>query len=228
MALSLLVFSMTTFWPVYYVYYDVVLLFASAAVAETLGKRLDAKRLSISLGAVAALVAVSLAVVLPAHLDIVDGSAIAQQALLDGWTPVETDGARPAAWAASERATIALPRRLVSPADIIIDLEPRPEPAPPDRILKVALNGEPLWTGRVLDGAQQIKVPAPKSAWWIGFNRLDLEVASAQAPPPDRKRRKQALPFPFDSKSAETKATDGPRSPTIVLTSVRVVRVQNP
>ena len=38
MGCALLTFSMTTLWPVSYIYFDVLLLFVSAAAAETLGR----------------------------------------------------------------------------------------------------------------------------------------------------------------------------------------------
>jgi hypothetical protein len=177
MGLALLIFSMTSLWPVYYIYYDVLLLFVSAALVETLTPVLRMKAWVGTLAAVLVLVAVTTHAMTVAAPSIEIGSPTAQQALLEGFGTTETGDDRVFVWIVNERAAIALPRRSTARAHIAIDCRPFLASGPP-HVVTVMLNGRTLVTQPLHDGWQTIRIPAPRDAWQIGFNKLEILSAS--------------------------------------------------
>lgn len=166
MGLALLVFSMTSLWPVFYIYYDVLLLFVSAALAEALDNRLNLKSWVLSLAATVVLVVAIVGIKAKPSPEFVRGSAV---------------GARVFEHSPS---VLPVPRRSVSAADIVIACQLSRTPDGDTEMVTAYLNGRPLWTARVLEGPQEIRFVAPSSAWRIGHNRLELKSARQDLPPP--------------------------------------------
>ena len=178
MGLALFAFSMTSLWPVYYIYYDVLLLFVSAAIVETLAPALRMTTWLATLAAVLVLVAATTRAMTVAAPSIEIGSPAAQRALLRGFGTTERDGDRHVAWIVEQRAAIALPRNSTTPADVAIDCRPFLVPGRPPQVVTAILNGHTLWTGQLQDDWQTIRVPAPRAAWQVGFNQLEILSAS--------------------------------------------------
>jgi hypothetical protein len=156
MGIALLAFSMTTLWPVSYIYFDVFLLFAAGVLADM--PWLDARVSTSSL--VRRWTAVLVAVVI-----LVAGFGAAMLQLREFDRPIVTwrDGPR--------LATVALIRRSISPA--IVDVQIGAGHALPQR-MGVALNGRSLGEVDVFAGADHVLLPVPESPWQIGANTLEL------------------------------------------------------
>ena len=185
MGLALFAFSMTSLWPVYYIYYDVLLLFVSAAIVETLGPALRMRVWLATLAAVVALVAVTTRAMTVGAPSIEIGSPAARRAFLRGFGTPEREGDRHLVWMVDRRGAIAIPRNSTAAADIAIDWRPFLAPDHPPPVVTAVLNGQTLWTGHLSHDWQTIRVPAPRAAWQVGFNQL--EILSSSITP---------LPFP--------------------------------
>jgi hypothetical protein len=155
MGTALLAFSMTTLWPVYYVYFDVFLLFASGILADMpwLDDRWSAASLIRGWAAVA-----TAAVVLASGLGIVMLRMRVDQPPDITWR----DG--------PGLATIPLLRHKISPATV--DVRIGGSQAGPQR-MNVALNGLPFGTIE-LSGSEHVLLALPESYWQIGSNTLQL------------------------------------------------------
>lgn len=153
MAAALAAFSMTALWPVFYLYFDVLLLLACGAAAETLGAQLSVRRWAIGLATLA--LAVTAAIYIATRPDPVFEVA-----------------------AASTQRLFAVPRRATSSAFIEITVGRGAAVAPPVPI-RATLNGQDLGTAVVSPVSATARFPAPASAWWIGFNQLELTPAGA-------------------------------------------------
>ncbi len=151
MGLSLLVFSLTSLWPVYYLYFDVLLLLVSGAAIETLAGRFSVKTWALGTSATA------LAVVLATLMMTSTYPSLA-------FAPPTPPG------------SFALSRRTTAAAFVMVDYTATGEYAAPV-VVTATLNGHELWTSPVAADAGTLRVPAPASTWWIGFNRLDIAVA---------------------------------------------------
>jgi hypothetical protein len=185
MALALFAFSLTTLYPVHYLYYDVLLLLACAALADTLAV-MPMRRLVAGWIGSAAAIALALGVVLRASVApfprIAIGDPVSPRALRAGFGSIEHDGRRGFAWAIGGEARLAVPRSSDAPADIVIAGEsPFGEGQAPQRVTAI-LNGTVLGDTAIAPGHRDIRIRVATSAWWIGFNDLQLTFASTQAP----------------------------------------------
>lgn len=111
--LALLAFSMTTLWPVYYLYFDVLLLLVSGAFAAALGRvRLwpHIGGWASVLAAVAALVLLMCTIAGSPFPNLDFGTQAGQRALYKGWLMSCLEGDEPAALIWGRDATIAIPR----------------------------------------------------------------------------------------------------------------------
>jgi hypothetical protein len=183
MALALLVFSMTSLWPVHYIYLDVLLLWASAALAET--SWLESRRLLPVWTSTLTLSILLLAAMAWANLSInptVDvGSPVDRVRLYAGFADDE-HGDRSFTWAAGRHAEILVPRR--SRRDGVVDIVCQPNLPTPQSTqdMSVTLNGTLLGTVALREGWQTVSLPAPQRAWQIGINELTLSFSSAVSP----------------------------------------------
>jgi hypothetical protein len=180
MGLALLAFSMTTLWPVYYIYYDVLLLLVSAAIVETLAPALRMKAWLATLAATAVLVAATTRAMTVADPSIAIGSATAQRALLRGFETTTRERDSHLAWIVDQSAAMAIPRSSTAPAEIAIEC--LLAPGHPPQVVTAILNGQMLGTGQLQDEWQTIRVPAPHSAWRVGFNQLEIRTSSVTSP----------------------------------------------
>jgi hypothetical protein len=185
MALALLAFSMTTLFPVHYLYYDVLLMLASAAIADTLRAARVRPLLIPSLASVAILAAVVLAavrLVASPYPRIAVGAGSADWPLRAGFSVVEHAGDQDFTWIVGNEARVILPRSSAAAADIVITGESPFDRGDPPQRMSAILNGTLLTDRSVPVGMQDIRIPAGRSAWWVGFNELRLVFASTVVP----------------------------------------------
>jgi len=184
MALVLLVFSMTTLWPVIYLYFDVWVLLVCGALAEIPAARTS--RLAITWSGLViaslALVATAASVALPLNAAIDAGIDEDRPYLYSGFSRGERDGALTFAWVNGTRAEVLIPRR--SRRDATIDVVCQPHLPTPGAVqqLSASLNGTVIGTVMLAAGWQHVEFPAPGRAWQIGVNELTLFLSSAASP----------------------------------------------
>jgi hypothetical protein len=185
MALALFAFSMTTLYPVHYLYYDVLLLLASGAIVETLGiepLRMAAGPWLSSLAAVIALMFVATLGVLAPFPHVAAGEDTAGHMLRTGFGMAERDGERRFSWIAGHQATVVIPRGSAEAADIVVTAQSPFGSADPAQSMTAILNGTVLAHVAVAAGWQEVRLVAPRSTWWIGFNQLQLVFSSTVSP----------------------------------------------
>jgi hypothetical protein len=186
MALALFAFSMTTLYPVHYLYYDVLLLLAAGGLAETLDAgpaRMTARPWLLSLTVIAVLVLVAIRTVASPFPHAAAGEISSDRPLRAGFAASESDGRRQFSWIVGKQASIVLPRSSASAADIVLSAQsPFDRDQPAQRVTAV-LNGTVLaQTAIAADGWQEIRFTAPRSAWWVGFNQLQLVFSATVSP----------------------------------------------
>jgi hypothetical protein len=183
MGAALLAFSMTTLWPVSYIYLDVFLLFTCAALAESTWLRsrplASAWTASLAVAGLAAALTTRLDVTVNPTIDV--GSAVDRPALYSGFSVDEHDGDRTFAWIDGPHAELLVPRRSRTDADVLIVCQPN-QPRGAAQEMSVALNGWLLGTVPLHDGWQTVSLPAPARAWQIGVNELTMSFSSAVSP----------------------------------------------
>jgi hypothetical protein len=184
MALALFVFSMTTLWPVIYLYFDVSVLLVCGALSELPSARTP--RLAIAwtalVAASAAAVAIAALAMLPVNPAIDVGTDADRPYLYSGFSNSERDGAATFAWVNGTRAEILVPRR--SRRDAMLDIVCQPNLPTPDAVqqLSASLNGTVIGTVTLVAGWQHVELPAPGRAWQIGVNELTLFLSTAVSP----------------------------------------------
>jgi len=185
MALALFAFSMTTLYPVHYLYYDVLLLLVCGALAETLEAApgcTSLKAWALSLIALAAVMFVAVGTVASPFPRVAAGQVSGDRPFRAGFAASERDGSRDFSWIVGSDARIVLPRSSAAAADIVLTAQsPFDDEQPPQRMAAI-LNGTLLTETTVPAGWQEIRIAAPRSAWWIGFNELRLVFSSTVSP----------------------------------------------
>ena len=195
MALALLVFSMTTLWPVSYLYFDVWVLLACSLLAADgfgvlSGLRLASRVTSVT--AACALVVLAAAAIRPGSsytLDIGDPATAGYTGGGFGRDVAVDDEGRKVVWVEGETARVRLPRAGWLGATIRIAIRPNTlSDAGPDAVqpgsglvqrVSAALNGHALGTSTLSPGWQEITFPARGRDWIYGFNVLDLQFSYA-------------------------------------------------
>jgi hypothetical protein len=185
LGLALFAFSMTTVWPVYYVHFDVVLLLASAALAETvatvpLRRAIGgwAAAIVCATGLVAGTVRIMAAPAPAIAVDRADGRNLLRQ----GFSRIEDDGGRTYRWIMATRAVLLLPRSSASAADLVVTARPFAPKAAGPLVLTALLNGVSLGTVQAEGGWQALRFHGPASAWRIGANELILDFPPVRSP----------------------------------------------
>jgi hypothetical protein len=184
MAFALLAFSMTTLWPVIYIYFDVCLLFVAAALVETPW----ARSTGVTKGWIGLVgVTVSALVLLvwtevPINASIDVGMPPARDFLRSGFSGDEHDGAITFAWVDGNRAEIRVPRRSRRAAALSIVCRPNLARVGDEQRLSVAVNGTLVGTASLADGWQTVSFGVPGRAWEIGGNDVTLFLSSAVSP----------------------------------------------
>lgn len=183
MAFALLTFSMTALWPVQYVYFDVLLLWAWAVVAHT-GWPASSRvwpAWTISLAAAAVVLAGVVWLEVPRDPAIDVGTGAARPLLYRGFAANE--GRDPTfAWIEGNRAEILVARRSRAGADLTIVCQPHlPTPGSTQQI-SVVLNGVVLGTATLRPGWQRVTFEAPKKAWLLGVNEVVVSASTSASP----------------------------------------------
>ena len=185
MALALFAFSMTSLYPVHYLYYDVLLLLISGALVGTLGSapvRMSAAPWLLSVSAVILLM-VGVSRVLLSPLPRTEAGGDSSSAMMrSGFAMSETDGQRRFSWIVGHEATVVLPRRSAQAAAIVLTAQSPFDSADAPQTVTAILNGNVLGHTTVEAGWREIPFAAPRSAWWIGFNQLRLVFSSTVTP----------------------------------------------
>ena len=185
MALALFAFSMTTLYPVHYLYYDVLLLLVSGAMVETLGAgpvRMAAKPWVVSLAALIALMLATTQVVMSPFPHAAAGEDSPGQPLRSGFATSESDGQRQFSWIVGREATIILPRSSAEAAVISLTAQSPFDGDSAPQSMTAILNGSMLTHVTVQTGWQEIRFAAPRSTWRVGFNELQLVFSSTVSP----------------------------------------------
>jgi hypothetical protein len=192
MALALLVFSMTTLWPVIYLYFDVWVLLASGLLASAgsgawSGLRL-ARRVA-STAAVCAAIVLTAAAIRPGSsysLDIGEPSTAGYTGGGFGRDIAVEDEGRQVVWVEGETARVRVPRAGWLGATIRIAIRPNtarlnsgPSGAMVQRV-SAMLNGRALGESTLSPGWQEIIFTSRGGDWFYGFNVLDLQFTYAE------------------------------------------------
>ena len=182
---ALLAFSMTTLWPVTYVYFDVFLVFLSGVVAGT-PIVAEAKSVwrpwAIAIAVAAGVVGLTAWVLLPASPDVRVGRPEARPLLRKGFSTDEREGTRTYAWVDGLVAQIELPRRGTSHARVVMELRPALASADLAQDVSVLLNGTPIGATRLTGGWTEVSFDAPAAVWQTGANELQLTCGSRVSP----------------------------------------------
>jgi hypothetical protein len=189
MGLGLLAFSMTTLWPVTYVYFDVLLLVAAAVLADAVRGLVPSDVLPSPTGSwIAVVVATALLVIgsavsmLPKSTVVDAGTVDARPFLRSGFGGDERDGARTFAWVEGRHASILLPRRSARMASVDVVCQTALTAASSVQQMSAVLNGALVGTVMLPRGWNQISLTAPAQAWRIGVNELELFLSSSESP----------------------------------------------
>jgi hypothetical protein len=188
-AAALLLFSMTVFWPVLYLYFDVWLLFAAGFAAVTLSPLLRSKSAPIALAVPAFL---SLFVVLvvgastPGRRYVVDVGTSAAAPLTGGGFGQDVssrDGDRTFVWVEGTRAVVRLPRAGWGDSELRVVVRPYVPMTGYHQRIAAWLNGRPIGTVDLIDAWQEVALHAPADKWRYGFNLLELNMAYSEPSP---------------------------------------------
>jgi hypothetical protein len=185
MALALFAFSMTGLYPVHYLYYDVLLLLVSGAIVETLAA--DPVRVAATPWLVSSIVSIALiagatGAVLAPYPRVDAGDDSPGVLLRAGFAMSESDGQRRFSWMVGHDATIVLPRRSADAAEIVLTVQSPFGAADASQHLTAILNGSVLTQTTIPAGWREIRLTAPRSTWWVGFNQLHLVCSSTVSP----------------------------------------------
>ncbi len=155
LALSLLVFSMTTLWPVSYIYIDVLVLLAAAVVVEAMPVVHVARTWAAAAAVTVALVLASAFVMLPWSLPVSSGVT---------W---RNDPAV---------ATAALTRRTTTPALIDVETGAPPAGGPASQPMAATFNGAAVGTFGLPSDHGTVTLVVPSRLWIVGVNTLELAL----------------------------------------------------
>jgi hypothetical protein len=183
MAFALFAFSATTLWPVHYVYFDVTILWAAAALAESdwVLHRDIAPAWLVTLASATAVAAIATFVDVPRDPAIDVGIGSTRPLLYKGFSTDEGSD-RTFTWIDGTAAEVLVARRSRADADIELVLQPHLPTPQSTQAISVALNGLVLGTTALQEGWRTVVFRAPAVAWRIGVNELVLSLSSAVSP----------------------------------------------
>ncbi|MFI5178631.1 MAG: hypothetical protein ACHQO8_08710, partial [Vicinamibacterales bacterium] len=184
MALALLAFSLTTLWPVGYVYLDVFLLLVCGALGESAwlrGRGVASAWIATLAVTVFVLIATSLSGMSRGPtLDV--GTGAVRPFLYAGFADDEGGPDRTFAWVENGHAEVLVPRRSRADAEIEVVCEPHLPTRASTQEMSAVLNGVLLATVPMREGWQTVSLPAPARAWQFGINELHLSFSNAVSP----------------------------------------------
>jgi hypothetical protein len=185
MAIALLVFSMTTLWPVGYLYFDVWVFLACCLLACDSMAAAPGWRVARNVTSAAA---VSVAIVLVAAawrpgasftIDVGDPASAGYTGGGFGQDVAVEDDGRSVVWVEGETARIRVPRAAWRGATVRIAIRPHAPHAGLVQRVSAAINGRVLGVATLRDGWQEITFPSRARDWRYGFNVLDLSFTYA-------------------------------------------------
>ena len=180
--LALLAFSMTTLWPVWYIFLDVFVLGAAFLASDetpTL-RRLPWRMLSAATVAVVVIMTATL-VWNPGVFYTLEPGRTPRWHFRSGFGPDETDASRAFVWTTRATVHMRLPRGLRTDARIQIECDPVDSTGAASQTMRASLNGDVLGEVRLEPGWQVASFDAPIRDWLIGHNDLTLSFAYIQA-----------------------------------------------
>jgi hypothetical protein len=185
MALAVLAFCMTSLWPLYYIYLDVLMLFVGAGVADAIGPLTAVRRATAFAGTLVASVATVALLVIAAvprapRLDFTVRDSY--RWLYEGFAFSRRPDEPALPWIWGAEARVAIPRRTPSASLIVITSEPVVAPGDAVQRVTATLNGHPLGSVEARAGWQTLRFGAPASAWLTGSNDLALRCATSTSP----------------------------------------------
>lgn len=183
---SLMVFTMTSLWPVLYTYFDVWILavgFLSAVVFRATVPSARVVSRSMSWLAIVALVSVVSVLAVGAYSTgrryVIDVGSPASVSFTGGGfggdeSVVEDD--RTLVWVTGRTARVRLPRAGWGAATLELHLKPFADTTSVPTLLVAKLNGQHIGGATLKNGWQVLSVPTHRRHWLYGFNVLDLSV----------------------------------------------------
>jgi hypothetical protein len=189
-AFALLVFCMTTLWPVTYVYFDVFILIASAAACDGVADLVDAPlpwRATALLLAGATVVVLAAGAIAPGSSPAIDLGTPAAAPLTGGGFGDDRailDGTRTFEWVEGQVARVRVPRAGWTGGTIHVVARANVPPGGPRQRVSAVLNGHTLGAEDVPPDWTDVRFRAPRRDWYYGFNLLELRFSYAAAPPP--------------------------------------------
>jgi hypothetical protein len=190
LALALLVFSMTSLWPVIYVYFDVFVLIAATLASSVLVQSQSVRDFASGL---AVIVVCSMALVLSAatrqagiapEVDV--GTPAAAPLTAHGFDGAQVEEGRTYATVHEQVGTVRIPRASRSAASIHV-IAKGCSPHSAVLRLEALLNGHPLGSTVIRDDWKETVFTASSRAWYYGVNALELRFTVPLAAAPDAK-----------------------------------------
>jgi hypothetical protein len=184
-ALAVLAFCMTTLWPLYYIYFDVLLLLVSGLVADAIvGERVRPFVISwaASVAAAVTLVGITVRAAAAPYPKIDFEHAQSARWLYQGFGMSRAREEPWLPWIWGLDGTIALPRSASTGSDILISVEPVVPTNAPYQTISALLNGRPLGTVHAGQGWTTLRFSAPSGSWLFGANELKLVCATTTPP----------------------------------------------
>jgi hypothetical protein len=184
MVIAVLAFCMTTLWPMYYIYFEVLLLLVVAAIAETVPRWTVAEQTLVwtgSLVAAAVLIVVALAGWSSAYPTLDFRRTDASRWLYTGFLRARIGG-ETLPWIWGTDGTVSVARLSNAPADVVLDAQPVVPRDAQHQTVTALLNGRILGTVQALPGWQELRFAVPSGVWLIGANELKLTCGSTTPP----------------------------------------------
>jgi hypothetical protein len=186
LAFALLVFSLTTLWPVIYLFFDVWVLTASALAVTNLPlETLRPRRMAVYALAIIAIAATGVftaAVQRPGWFYTIDVGTEAAAPLTGGGFGRDesaTEGERSFVWVEGTTARIRVPRVGWRAATVRVAVRPHEPTAGLQQRVTATLNGAAIGTAVLQPAWQEIAFPTQPRSWAFGFNLLDLHFSYA-------------------------------------------------
>jgi hypothetical protein len=199
LALSLLVFSLTTLWPVTYLYFDVWIVLVSSLAVSSVPLHAMRPRALASAAVAAIAVAGTAVAVAAAHpgssytIDVGTSAAAPLTGGGFGQDQSSTDGDRTFVWVEGTTARVRLPRAGWTSAAVRVEIRPHEPMAGARQRMTALLNGRAVGTTVLQSGWQEVSFPADARLWMFGFNVLDLHFSYALPGPSSTKELSVAI-----------------------------------
>jgi hypothetical protein len=183
LALALLIFSMTSLWPVIYVYFDVFILIAAALVASVLAPGRPLRHLAFGMVVLctsALAIVLGAAAVRPGAAPVIDVGAPSSLPFSGpGFERADrfVEGERSYARVSATVGTIRIPRASRASSSVHVIAKGCSSQTAVQRV-EAWLNGQSLGSAVLKNDWEDIAFKAPARTWYYGVNMLDLRFIS--------------------------------------------------